>query len=46
METQLRQALGTKVNLIARKKGGRIIIEYFSPQDLARILSALGLSGA
>ncbi len=44
LEAQLRQVLGTKVNLIARKKGGRIVIEYFSPQDLARILGALGLS--
>lgn len=42
LEDQLRSALGTKVTLSARKKGGRIIIEYFSPEDLTRILQLLG----
>ena len=43
LEDQLRQALGTKVALTARRKGGRITIDYFSPEDLARILHALGV---
>lgn len=46
LEDQLRQALGTKVLLLARKKGGRIMIEYFSQEDLQRILGVLGLNGA
>ncbi len=45
LEDELRRALGTKVNLVARTKGGRIIIEYFSPEDLTRILRTLGIAG-
>ncbi|PIQ84821.1 MAG: hypothetical protein COV75_00215 [Candidatus Omnitrophica bacterium CG11_big_fil_rev_8_21_14_0_20_63_9] len=45
LEDQLRQALGTKVSLSARKKGGRITIEYFSQEDLQRILEVIGLDG-
>jgi len=33
-ETQLRQALGTKVTLRHGKRGGRIIIEYYSDEEL------------
>lgn len=43
IEEQLRQLLGTKVNLSSRKRGGRIVIEYFSSEDLTRLLQALGL---
>ena len=43
LEDELRRTLSTKVSLFARKKGGRIVIEYFSPEDLARILQALGV---
>jgi ParB family chromosome partitioning protein len=42
VEDALRRALGTKVSVVARKKGGRIVIEYFSEEDLTRILNALG----
>ena len=45
LEDQLRQRLGTKVMLAPRKKGGRIVVEYFSPEDLTRILQAIGVSG-
>lgn len=45
IEDELRRVLGTKVNLIARKKGGRIIVEYFSQEDLNRILQVLGVEG-
>ena len=44
LEDDLRRALGTKVSLSARKKGGRIVIEYFSQEDLTRILQMLGLA--
>jgi len=44
VEQDLRQALGTKVNVISRKKGGRIIIEYFSQEDFARLLQLLGVT--
>ena len=44
LEDALRRALGTKVSLVARKKGVRITIEYFSQEDLSRILQALGMS--
>ena len=43
LEDALRRALGTKVSLVARKKGGRITIDYFSAEDLSRILQALGV---
>jgi len=43
IEDQLRQHLGTKVTLTSRKRGGRIVIEYFSPEDLTRILHTLGV---
>ena len=46
LENELRQLLGTKVSVRARaKKGGRIVIEYFSSEDLARILQALKAVG-
>lgn len=44
LEHELRQRLGTKVSLTPRKRGGRIIIDYFSGEDLARILTALGVA--
>ncbi len=43
LEDELRRALGTKVSLVARAKGGRIIIDYFSSEDLARIAQLLGI---
>ena len=46
LENGLRQALGTKVTVSARKKGGRIVIDYFSQEDLTRILNVLGVSGS
>ena len=44
LEDELRRVLGTKVSLIPRKKGGRVIVEYFSSEDLTRILHILGVS--
>ena len=43
IEDALRQSLGTKVTLTARKKGGKITIEYFSSEDLSRLLQVLGV---
>lgn len=45
IEDQLRQLLGTKVSVSSRKKGGRILIDYFSQDDLDRILQVLGMTG-
>ncbi len=42
LEDELRQLLGTKVTLSERKRGGRVIIEYFSQEDLTRIAHVLG----
>lgn len=44
LEDELRRVLGTKAALVPRKKGGRIVIDYFSQEDLARILQMLGVS--
>jgi len=44
LEDELRRALGTKVSLLPRLKGGRIQIDYFSDEDLTRILGMLGIA--
>ena len=44
LEDALRRALGTKVGVVSRKKGGRITIDYFSHEDLSRILRVLGVA--
>ena len=43
LEEALRNRLGTKVTLVGRKKGGRIVVEYFSTEDLSRLLELLGV---
>ena len=40
-ERQLQLALGTKVRLFAQRKRGKIIIEYYSLDDLERIVKIL-----
>jgi ParB family chromosome partitioning protein len=45
LEDELRRVLGTKVSLFARKKGGRIVIEYFSQEDLSRLLKMFRVEG-
>lgn len=42
IERQLQHLLGTKVRIIAHKKRGKILIEYYSLNDLNRILTILG----
>jgi ParB family chromosome partitioning protein len=42
LERALRQRFGTKVHVAAKDKGGRIVVEYFSAEDLGRIASLMG----
>jgi ParB family transcriptional regulator, chromosome partitioning protein len=41
VETELRTALGTKVTLAKARKGGRIVIEYYSDEELGRLYERL-----
>jgi ParB family transcriptional regulator, chromosome partitioning protein len=41
LENGLRTALGTKVSVASRTKGGRITIEYYDDEDLGRIYERL-----
>jgi ParB family chromosome partitioning protein len=41
VEEELRQALGTKVNVARSRKGGRIVIEYYSDEELERLYGRL-----
>jgi ParB family transcriptional regulator, chromosome partitioning protein len=41
VESDLRAALGTKVSLARSRKGGRIIIEYYSDEELSRLFDRL-----
>jgi ParB family chromosome partitioning protein len=42
VEEKLRKSLGTKVSIASKSKGGRIVIEYYSPEELDRILEKIG----
>ncbi len=44
LEEELQQSVGTKVRIQARKKRGRIIIEYYSLDDLDRILKIIKIN--
>lgn len=41
IEEKLMRALGTKVNLLPKKSGGKIEIEFYNDEDLERILEVL-----
>jgi ParB family chromosome partitioning protein len=41
VEEELRRVLGTKVSLARSRRGGRIVIEYYSDEDLARLYDRL-----
>lgn len=41
VEQQLMRSLGTKVRLLPRGKGGRIVIEFYSPDELAQLVDRL-----
>ena len=38
MEEELQQALATNVRIVKRKKRGSIVVEFYSPEDLERIV--------
>jgi ParB family chromosome partitioning protein len=42
VEDKLKKTLGTKVNITPRAKGGRIVIEYYSNEELDSILEKIG----
>jgi len=42
VEEKLRKTLGTKVSIVAKAKGGRIVIEYYSNEELDSILEKIG----
>src|SRR3989339_202899 len=41
LDEELQRALGTKVRVMAQKKRGKIIIEYYSLDDLDRLINVL-----
>jgi len=41
LESELREILGTKVQIQDRRGKGRILIEYYSPEEFERLLEAL-----
>jgi ParB family chromosome partitioning protein len=41
VEADLRERLGTKVSLSRSRKGGRIVIEYYSDEELSRLYERL-----
>jgi len=41
VEEKLKKALGTKVSITAKSKGGRIVIEYYSAEELDRIIDKI-----
>jgi ParB family transcriptional regulator, chromosome partitioning protein len=42
VEEKLKRSLGTKVSIFAKSKGGRIVIEYYTAEELDRILEKIG----
>lgn len=42
IEQKLQESLGTRVHIEPREVGGKITIDYFSPQDLDTIIAVLG----
>jgi len=42
VEDKLKKSLGTKVCITAKAKGGRIVIDYYSNEELDRILEKIG----
>ncbi len=41
-ENRLMESLGTKVQIVPKKKGGKIEVEYYNAEDLERLLELLG----
>jgi len=42
LETDLGRKLGTKVEIIPLQKGGKVVITYYSDDDLERIRGMMG----
>jgi ParB family chromosome partitioning protein len=42
VEDKIRRSLGTKVSVTGKAKGGRIVIDYYSAEELDRILEKIG----
>jgi len=42
LEEKLKKSLGTKVSIAPKANGGRIVIEYYSAEELERLLERLG----
>jgi ParB family chromosome partitioning protein len=42
VEEKLKKSLGTKVSITSKSKGGRIVIEYYSTEELDRKLEKIG----
>jgi ParB family chromosome partitioning protein len=43
LETRLQQRFGTRVSIAPGRRGGRVEFEYFSDQDLERLLELWGV---
>lgn len=41
LEDEMRRVFGTKVQILAKKKRGKVVIDYYSLEDLERILKIL-----
>ncbi len=46
MEKQLTERLGTRVRIEKKEVGGRVVVEYFSPEDLRSILELMSVKGS
>ncbi|HRH24020.1 MAG TPA: ParB/RepB/Spo0J family partition protein [Candidatus Paceibacterota bacterium] len=46
IEKSLTETLGTRVVIENRPNGGRVLIEFFSPEDLSNIVSALAVEAS
>ena len=42
LEARLRESLGTKVRIVRKGRGGTVEIEFYSEEDLERVLGVLG----
>jgi hypothetical protein len=45
MENRLKESLGTRVSIEKRENGGRITIDYFTPEDIRNFLEKISLNG-
>ncbi|RKX19456.1 MAG: chromosome partitioning protein ParB, partial [Candidatus Zixiibacteriota bacterium] len=43
IEEKLKRKFRTKISIVPRKKGGKIILEYYDNESLSRIIDELGV---